>query len=356
MQLKRTLSGLTLVEILLSLVIASMILIFLIPKQLQSTHEQLVDKTVAEMNQIVLAARNYYQESRAASLINAPNSSYWPQTLTDLSTKSYLPAAALCSAWPSTTTSAACKNLVPYAIFPNNGSGQYDTSAPGIPVNGQNSGGNFWGVSLTLPNAKIAEEVRQKLPFSTLCNVTQLKTGAACTSANNSTTVTAIVPRPSLWPQQVTNLTYFNDGLIQSIGSLAMCSGSCNLDANKVSVTSTIDMPTTCNNNTTPVLFVYPSAITARATDGVDTIRNDNLDTSYGSYYPGISLKTTRDNTKQQWIVQAQNAPNTKQYSTGAKRFYTINLTYFTVCAPNADPNKWDASNFVGASSNGVNW
>lgn len=351
MQLRRALSGLTLIEILLSLVIASMILMLLIPQQLQSKHDQLVDKTVSEMNQIALAARNYYQESRAASLTNAPNATYWPQTLTDLSTKSYLPAAALCSSWPSATTSAACKNLAPYAIFPNNGSGQYDTTTPGILANGLNAGGNFWGVSLTLPNAKTAEEVQQKLPFATLCNVTQLKTGTACSSANNSTTVTAIVPRPSLWPQQVTNLKYANDGLIQSIGVLNMCndSGPSPCSSNKLDVTSTISMPTTCDlNTTTPVLFVYPSAINTKG--------NGNTDPTYNPYFPGYSFKTTRDNANNRWIVQARSAQDTKNTPTGTTKIHSITITYFTVCAPNGDPNKWDASNFIGASSNGVNW
>ncbi len=363
MPFKRALNGLTLVEILLSLIVASMILLYLVPQQLQSRHEQLVNKTVAQMNQIVLAARNYYQESRAASLINAPNASYWPQTLNDLSTKAYLPAAALCSPWPSDTTSTTCKNAIPYVIFPNNGSGQYDTNAPGILAVGQNRGGNFWGVSLTLPNAKIAEEVRQKLPFSSLCAVSQLKTGASCSNANTSTTVTAIVPRPSLWPQQVTNLTYANDGLIQSMGLLVMCdntysSTTCDQTANQVSVKSTITMPTTCNNNTTPVLFVYPSNITTRYEDNRDAknINDNNLAPGVGNYFPGISLKTTRDDVNHQWLVQAQNSSNTKKYSIGAKRFRYMQIIYFTVCAPAGDPNKWDLSNFSGASGNGVNW
>jgi type II secretory pathway pseudopilin PulG len=349
MQLKRTLSGLTLIEIMLSLVIASMILIFLIPQQLQSTHEQLVDKTVAEMNQIVLAARNYYQETRVKS-IGVPNSSLWPQALTDLSGNAYLPAAALCSAWPSATTSATCGNRQPYVIFPSNGSGRYDTTVPGIPVSGSNKGGNFWGVSLTLPNAKTAEEVRQKLPFASRCTVNTLKMGTACTSADESTTVTAVVPRPALWPQQVTNRTYYKDGLIQSIGSIDMCGDNGPACGNTTpSISSTIKMPTTCNDgiNTTPVLFVYPSFIGTYASGDLSP---------YNPNFPGISLKTTRDDARNQWLVQAQSADSTKKDSLGVKAFHNISIDYFTVCAPTGDPNKWDPSNFPSISSNGVNW
>ncbi len=340
MQFKRTLNGLTLIEILLSLVIASMILVFLVPQQLKYSHEQLVDKTVAEMNQIVLAARNYYQETRAIST-GLPNSSFWPQNLTDLSAKSYLPTAALCSSWPSATASTACKNLAPYVIFPNNGSGQYDTTAPGIPANGVNKGGNFWGVSVTLPNAKIAEEVRQKLPFASRCAVDKLKSGVACSSADEGATVTAIVPRPALWPQQITNYTYIKDGLIQSVGSINMCSNNCTA---KPSGSVTITMPT-CDDNTTPVLFTYPIQIT----------------TNYESYayFPGISLKTTKQSGS--WKVQAQGADGTNKNSTGITEFSGIQIGYFTVCAPNggvtnADPNRWDPSNFIGQSKYGVNW
>lgn len=362
MQFKRALNGLTLVEILLSLVIASMILVFLIPKQLQSQHEQLVDKTVAEMNQIVLAARNYYQETRVKS-IGVPNSSLWPQALTDLSGNAYLPAAALCSPWPAATTSATCGTRQPYVIFPNNGSGRYDTTVPGIPVSGFNKGGNFWGVSLTLPNAKTAEEVRQKLPFASRCTVNTLKMGTACTRADESTTVTAIVPRPALWPQQVTNFTYAKDGLIQNIGVITMCSDStspCNSSDYKNSVGQYIDMPTTCNDgiNTVPVLFVYPSNINTFNKDDSESgnERDNNQKSGYGPYYPGISLKVTRDDSKKRWLVQAQNADDTKDTSTGARRFHQINITYFTVCAPNGDPGLWDPSNFIGLSKQGVNW
>ncbi len=354
MQFKRALKGLTLVEILLSLIIASMILVFLVPKQLQSQHEQLVDKTVAEMNQIVLAARNYYQETRVKS-IGAPNSSLWPQALTDLSGNAYLPAAALCSPWPAATTSATCGNRQPYVIFPNNGSGRYDTTVPGIPVSGFNKGGNFWGVSLTLPNAKTAEEVRQKLPFASRCAVDKLKSGAACSTTDEGATVTAIVPRPALWPQQVTNFTYANDGLIQSVGSINMCGGggnpACNSTNSTPSRAVSIKMPA-CNiaPNSTPVLFAYPIQIATGYESNSDY-----------AYFPGISLKTTRQASTSSapngyWKVEAQSADGTHKKSTGTTEFANIQIAYFTVCAPTGDPNLWDPSQFIGQSEQGVDW
>lgn len=351
--MKQHCRGLTLIEILLSLTMLSLILGLLIPQLLRYTHEQTVNKTVAEMNQIVLAARNYYQENRVASG-SMPSASYWPQTLNDLVSKSYLPQAALCSAWPSATVTTACKNHQAYVLFPSNDSGQYDTSVLGIAANGLNKGGNFWGVSITLPNARIAEEVRQKMPFATRCDVTQLKTGNACSSANNSTTVTAIVPRPAVWPQQVT-AQYAIDGLIQSIGSIDMCDDSTagvspcdDKDYKKNGVSAYITMPTTCAaNNLTPVLFVYPMSLY--------TYIGGNT-SPFNPNFPGIAIKTSKYSSTQ-WRVQARSADDTRNTSNGPEIFHTIQIAYFTVCAPNGDPNKWDPSNFPAISKkHGVQW
>ncbi|MCD6044971.1 MAG: hypothetical protein K0R48_134 [Gammaproteobacteria bacterium] len=381
MQFKHTSSGLTLIEIMLSLVIASLILLYLIPQQLKSSREQMTNQTIAEMNQIVLAARNYYQDKYNASP-TAVLATLWPQTLVDLSTNNYLPSAALCSPWPSSqkdATPSNCGYQLPYTIFPANTSNAYDTTAGGIVANGLNKGGNFWGVSITLPNATIAQAVEQKLPFATLCSPNQLKNGfssTSCTGASN--TVTAIVPRPAQWPE-ATNVTYANEGLIQSVANDKGCSdihpqGSnpCNYFANSKYVyqnnlTNYVPMPN-CGTNTPVIFLATPSRMqtfkgagytkSSEPTDlGLDATQvSDNTKPGFGLYYPGDSVKITRDDTNKRWVVQRRYSSDTSAKTIGAVKFHHFSLVYFTVCAPTGDPGKWDPSNFIGASTYGVSW
>lgn len=337
MQFKRALNGLTLIEILLSLIIASMILIFIVPQQLKYSHEQLVDKTVSEMDQLLLAARNHYQANRALS---ANNASAWPTTLNDLISKGFLPKVALCSAWPKGPASAQnnannngndCGTHQEYALFPANSSGQYDTSVPGIMANGSNSGGNFWGVSLTLPTAKAAAEVRERLPFATTCTPGDLsKTNTPCSSTSNI--VTAVVPRPAQWPD-LTPAPYAKDGLIQSIGTVAVCdnnnpSSRCKDNHN----TAVIDMPQNCGidengNLLTPTVFVYPLQNALYSSDPTDkngyTLRQN---------YPGVyvSVKVNPSNA-QQWLITAGGNLDT---SHDISIFDHFAVAYFTVCKP----------------------
>lgn len=336
MQLKRTVSGLTLVEILLSLVIVSMILIYLIPKQLQTTHEQLIDKTVAQMNQLVLAARNYYQTQR---LLVGNNASAWPTSLSDLRSKGYLPGAALCSAWPKGPTSlqsnannngADCSTHQEYAVFPANSSGKYDTTVPGIAASGSNSGGSFWGVSIALPTARAAAEVRERMPFATTCPPSELsKTNTACSTTGNI--VTAVVPRPAQWPGfGGVSSQYSKEGLIQTMGSVVLCdnTNSSRHCYDKNSTNSvTINKPTTCGNDEnnhplTPVLFVYPLSYQwSQKLNGQSSNLNNN--------YPGIQLQVVYNSSN--WNVIAGES---RKKNLDTTNFKYISLAYFTTCQP----------------------
>lgn len=360
--MKRHHSGLTLIEVLLSVTILALILALIVPQVLRYTHNQAVDKTVAEMNQIVLSARNYYLDKQGSMTSTLSNASYWPQTLSNLSTNAYLPPAALCSSWPLTTTIAGntCGNHQPYIVFPSTNpsstAGSYDTSVVGIASGTYGKGGNFWGVSINLPNATIAEEVRQKLPFATRCSVAKLKSGNACVVADEGATVTALVPRPAIFMTS----NYSREGLIQTMGSIKVCN---NADPNygqryppngnntsKPSCDSMSDhggndhnvvhipMPSSCDVGQKPVLFVYP----------FDFYWDRTRPDLKGREFPGITLKTTRDDTLQLWSVTATESG---QYaaSQGSLYFQNIYLAYFTTCAPANDPNKWDPSSFPGA-------
>lgn len=339
MQFKRALKGLTLLEILLSLVIASMILAFLVPQQLKYSHEQLVDKTVSEMDQLLLAARNGYQTNRATS---ASNASAWPTTLNDLITQGFLPKAALCSAWPKGPASAQsnannngsdCGTHQEYALFPANSSGKYDTSVPGISAYGSNSGGNFWGVSLTLPTARAAEEVRARLPFATTCMPGDLsKTNTPCSSTGNI--VTAVVPRPAQWPDLIP-ASYAKDGLIQSIGTVAICDNkgvyapTCTTAKNNTAV---VDMPQNCgndenNNPLTPTLFAYPLQYALYSSNPADKNGYSLRQTFPGVY---ISVQVNPSNHRQ-WLITAGGNGDT---SHDVSIFDHFAVAYFTVCQP----------------------
>lgn len=347
MHSKRALSGLTLVEILLSLVIASMILVFLVPQQLQTTHEQLVDKTVAQMNQLVLAARNYYQAQRP---LVGNNASAWPTTLSGLTSQGYLPTAALCSPWPKGPTSVQtnannngkdCGNHQEYAIFPANNDGIYDTTVLGIAITGSNSGGSFWGVSIALPSAKDADEVRARTPFATTCPPSELsKTNTACSTTGNI--VTAVVPRPASWPGLGTQANYAKDGLIQTIGSVVLCDNTnssrhCSYKSKSdpgINYT-TINKPSSCGLDENglkliPQLFVYPISYQwNQAITNSYSILNNN--------YPGTQLHVVDNDpsntgTNHTWTVIA-GASGNKDLSTS--QFNYIALGYFTVCQPN---------------------
>ncbi len=329
MLLKRTLHGLTLVEILLSLIIASMILVLLVPQQLKRSHEQLIDKTVSEMNQLLLAARINYQANRASTTNNA---SAWPATLNDL-TPNYLPKAALCSSWPKGPTSTQnnannnsndCGGHQEYALFPANSSGKYDTTVPGVAIGASNGGGNFWGVSLSLPTAKAAEEVRERLPFSTTCAPGDLsKTNTPCSSTSNI--VTAVVPRPAQWPD-LTPVPYAKDGLIQSIGTVAICDNmrvyapACTSKNN----TAVIDMPQNCGTDEngkplTPTLFAYP-------------IQYALYNTTKGTDFPGVYVHVEQNpSNAKQWLITAGSNQDTS-YDIGVFDHFAV--AYFTVCQP----------------------
>lgn len=323
--MKQYCRGLTLIEILLSITILTLILSLFIPQLLQYSRDQAVDKTVAEMNQIVLAARNYYQDKQEIAVGGTPNSSNWPQTLQTLVTEGYLPQAALCSTQPSSTTSTLCANHAEYALFPSNAGNRYDTTVVGIAASGFNSGGNFWGVSVSLANAKIAEEVRKKLPFGTRCSIADLRSGAACTVTDANTTVTALTPRPAIF----TTAQYSREGLIQTMGSIQVCDGNCtNSGKNMVNIA----MPVSCDANQIPVLFVYPFDIVWNMTNN-----NRGKDP-----FPGISLKTVRNSGS--WTVTASEPTQANK----TNNFSAIYLAYFTVCAAQGDPNKWDPSWFSG--------
>lgn len=363
--MKKHCPGLTLIEILLSLVVLSVLIALFMPQLLRNTHEQAVNKTVSEINQIVLAARNYYQDKQDAMTSTLSNASYWPQTLSDLTTSSYLPPAALCSSWPATTTitGTTCGNHQPYVLFPSTNpsiaSGRYDTSVVGIASDAYSKGGNFWGISITLPNAKIAEEVRQKVPFGTRCSITDLRNGVACTVTDANTTVTALVPRPAIFAKA----QYSKEGLIQSMGSIQVCDNtkqspygqryppngnnttkpSCDSNSsyggNDHNVVH-IPIPTTgCDAGQTPVLFVYPlNFYWQRNADGSPVADRP---------FPGIALTTVKDSNHGWWSVTATESG---QYaaSQGSLFFTYIYLAYFTACASDSDPNKWDPSWFSG--------
>ena len=347
MQFKRTLNGLTLIEILLSLVIASMILVFLVPQQLKYSHEQLVAKTVSEMDQLLLAARNHYQANRTFSVNNA---SAWPTTLNDLVSKGFLPKAALCSAWPKGPASAQnnannngndCGTHQEYALFPTDSNGKYDTSVPGIMANGRNSGGNFWGVSLALPTAKAAAEVRERLPFATTCTPGDLsKTNTPCSSTSNI--VTAVVPRPAQWPD-LTPASYAKDGLIQSIGTVTICDNAnpsliCSDNSHNTAV---IDMPQNCGtdesgtaeksgNPLIPTVFVYPLqyALYNPPTNVTKDPNGYNIRGTFSGVY--VSVKVNPSNA-QQWLIQGGANDSTSHVISTFDHFA---VAYFTVCQP----------------------
>jgi type II secretory pathway pseudopilin PulG len=318
MQFKRALNGLTLVEILLALVIASMILVFLVPQQLQYSHEQLVDKTVAQMNQLVLAARNYYQNQR--SLVS-DNASAWPTTLSQLTANGYLPNAALCSDWPkdpnqqnnANNNGNDCTTLKnnhqEYALFPANVSGSYDITVPG--------NGNFWGVSIALPSAKVAQEVRDRMPFATTCPPSDLRnTSTPCSTSSNI--VTAVVPRPAQWPTSPPS-EYAKDGLIQTVGSQVICSDAKSCTTNP-KPTATIPIPKTCGNDENglplvPQLFVYPLSYQFQ---------------DHCTCFRGIETSITRNaNT---WTVSLGESTSAASPS----NFTYVSVGYFTVCQPNS--------------------
>jgi type II secretory pathway pseudopilin PulG len=346
--LKQHYRGITLIEILFVLSILSFALVFLIPHQLQKTHQTSVDKIVSEMDQIVLAARNYYQDKQEDANGSASNASYWPQTLQALVDERYIAPGLLCSAIPTSTITKTCGGYQGYAVFPANTQGQYDTTVPGVAPYNSNSGGSFWGVSLTLPNAKMAEEVRQKLPFATRCSTADLiaalknaTTNLSCKVDDSNTTVTAIVPRPAVFSKPL----YAKDGLIQSMGSIKVCDTQDNCNSHTASgkgkdttIKVPIAMPITCDEGLTPVLFVYPfdfgwNLITTKS--DVD--------------YPGITVQTTRDDSTHQWTVMVAESGDSIN-TNGTANFSSIYLAYFTVCAPNkSDDNKWDPSSFIGA-------
>ncbi len=357
MRKRQNLKGLTLIEILLSLVIISSLLMYLIPQQLKNTHEQLVEKTVAQMNLLALSARNYYQDQQALYPTSS-NASHWPQTLKALTDANYLPASALCSSWPlqadalndpASNKNADCLHHQEYAIFPANSSGQYDMTLNGIKTQTwtgfskfYSSGGNFWGVSLTLPTTKMALEVRERLPFATLCAPTnlsaQLSNNTACTKSN---TVTILVPRPAKWTN---NTQYAKDGLIQSIGTASVC-GS---DGKKTPCNSSpppfayIPKPTSCGvdpsgNLLTPVLFVYPF--------DYQLCLDKSYDPTYCTYhtnFKGISLIVQQDpdlTKPPAWDVYAGMFDHDGHMQ--ISYFWSLAVAYFTVCEPSGN-NTWD--------------
>lgn len=365
MQFKRAPNGLTLIEILLSLVIASMILVFLVPQQLKRSHEELVAKTVGQMNALVLAARNYYQDQRPTANNNALA---WPQTLSQLTNSNYLPSAALCSPWPIDPTAlqnkaannnADCGNHQEYAIFPANTNGVYDSTTPGIARTTSlnagatitNNGGSFWGVSLTLPNSATAKEIQQRLPFATLCSpaalINQLNTGNTSSCTAESNIITILVPMPAAWPN---DKQYAKDGLIQTMGTLVICDDfnsrhpSCTNAANNH---VTLAMPTSCSNDENgkpliPALFVYP----------FDYDFNSNAWTVFNKSsadYTGIEVKVIR--SANSWTIYSGMA-GTGNYD--PTKLNAIVLAYITVCAPYSTQTtlsgirttNWDASYF----------
>lgn len=345
--MKRKCVGLTLLEILLSLAIVAAILAYLIPQELRTSHEALVDKTVAQMNQLVLAARNYYQDNRLKVLSNA---AAWPTTVKQLTTSNYLPPAALCSSWPKEPASQQspannqgndCGGHQEYALFPANSSGTYDTTVPGIAINGTNSGGNFWGVSLALPNNAIAEEVRQRLPFGTTCPPSDLsQTTTACGTSSNI--VTAIAPRPGQWPGGASNQVYSKDGLIQSMGSIVVCDNSsstssfhCSNNRNTVTIppsSVTINCGKDENGNTlVPQLFVYPLSYQW-------PVKNNH----HSNSLPGVQVLVNSNSSP--WTVQV-GASNNKDPNTN--NFTYISLGYFIVCQPaNSPTGDWTLPNY----------
>lgn len=332
--MKQHYRGMTLVEILLAVLLLSLILVFLTPQLMKETHDKSADKVVSEMNQIVLAARNYYQDQQGAALGVPLNATLWPQTLQSLVDGGYIPSGLLCSSMPAAASTTLCGDHQGYALFPANAQGQYDTTLPGIIKDGLNGGGNFWGVSLTLPNAKMAEEVRQKLPFATRCSIDDLKNNIPCKVDNTHTTVTALVPRPGVFAKPL----YSIDGLIQTMGSIKVCDGDCNsntLSGGNGHNIVHIPFPTTCADPLVPVLFVYPFDISW--TGGYNGTTQHT--------YPGITLQTTKGGGF--WAVAvAESGVNMNQ--AGSLDFSSIYLAYFTTCSPNLDANKWDPSSFLG--------
>lgn len=365
MSFKQVYKGLTLIEILLSLIIVSTIFLYIIQQQLKISHEKSLDKTVAQMNVLVLAARNYYQDQLPTANNNA---AAWPQTLPQLTNSNYLPKSALCSPWPtdpSTTPNKAansnldCGNHQEYAIFPADSNGIYDTTLPGITrttslnagLTITNTGGGFWGVSLNLPSVDDAREVQQRLPFATLCTpaalITQLKNGNTSPCNTESTTVTVLVPRPATWPS---DKQYAKDGLIQTIGTVVICnslnpaSRPCNSRNNTV----TIPIPTSCGNDENgkpliPALFIYP----------FDYDFNSNawlIFNKASGDYTGIGIKVVRNAST--WTV-ASGMSGTG--NNDPSKLQALVLAYFTVCAPyntqstisgGIRTTNWDASYF----------
>ncbi len=355
MSLRRTLKGVTLIEMLLSLVIASLILSYFISQQLQSLHQQLVDKTVAQMNFLALSARNYYLNQQAL-YPSSSNISHWPQTLKALSDAGSIPADALCSSWPASsnasTNVASNKNAdclnnqkqiahQEYAIFPANSSGSYNTALNGIQAHPwtasqqfTSSGGNFWGISLELPTLQAAREIQKRLPFATLCSPSnlsaQLTNNAPCIESN---TVTMLVPRPAKW---FNSTQYAKDGLIQSMGTAAVCGDpnhGCNTNGNKPY--ATIFKPMSCGTNPsgqslTPVLFVYPF-------DYELCLDNKSTTCSAQTAFAGMNLGVK--DVGNAWQVYGGELDNNGNMT--SNHFFTIAVAYFTVCEPYGN-NTWD--------------
>ncbi len=366
--------GLSLLEILLAIVIVAAILAALIPLQLKNANEKLIDKTVGQMTALTLAARNYYQDQRPTASINA---TAWPQTLLQLTNSNYLPPASLCSPWPldpnartnkAANNNADCGNHEEYALFPANTNGVYDTTLPGIRRtslfndNILNTGGSFWGVSLTLPTQAAARAVQERLPFATLCSpsglITQLNNGnvPCAASSQESKTVTVLVPRPATWPN---DKQYAKDGLIQTMGTVVICnslnasSPTCNTSNNN---SATISIPNSCGNDENghrliPALFIYPFG---------NDFNSGWLGVNKPSaQYTGIEIAVARNTDT--WTVYAGMAGSSTYNPTNLN---AIVLAYFTVCAPNSTSasghsgttTTWDASYFGPRADNGYNY
>ena len=184
-------------------------------------------------------------------------------------------------------------------------------------------GGNFWGVSLTVPTAKLADEIRERAPFATTCPPSELAKGTVCSI--NSNTVTMLVPRPARWPS--IHAVYAQDGLLQSMGSVVICNGNCNNHDS-----ATIKMPLTCGNDPAgnslvPALFVYPF--------DYDWKGHENQ-------FPGIRIsKVATDTTNHLWTVTVV-ASKQNSNSSSANNFNSISIAYFTTCQPsNSTTGSW---------------
>lgn len=306
--------GFTLVELLLTVVLFSVLVIYGLQVLQDYTNRQNIAKTREQVQLLLNAARAYYGTNRQ-----------WPSSLDELVYDNYIDESLLCSPWPKPAEiedfpqgdynsqqyyGENCGNkmyyrqIAPYFTCKKAGQPQSDPSCF-----------NYYGITIQLPTEKVADEIGSYLPTSMYCpisippidwgaggtggggNVTQfdgLPGYVACqmipSSGSGSYTkrsdyparVSAFTTRPSIVPSD-------KSGYILKVGTIAMSDiGDYDNRDNPAGTreqTEQIDVPN-CPSGTQLKLFITPYNYKMNSTVGSVRTNYDVPGQYYDIQYP----------------------------------------------------------------------